>query len=129
MGMTVTGKREITGCVGNIGSYKTAFLALALDASATAFAKAQDAPISEVTTNGLGRAAATVTQATTTDANDTLQFYKSWTCTGGTNTVNAVCVMNNATAAGTMGSRDVLTSTRTLTSGSTITETVKWVFA
>jgi hypothetical protein len=127
--MTQEGKRELTGLVGNIGSYKTAFGWMALDSSATAFVKTQTALVSEIAnTNGLGRAAATVTQQTTTDTSDTLQFYKSWTCTGGTTGVNAVGVFN-ASSSGTMGSRDVLAATRTLTSGMTITETVKWVFA
>jgi len=127
MPITSDGKATITALVGGFNGY-VAFCALALDSSSNAFDKSQSAPVSEISTGGLSRASATVSRGTTTDSDDTLSFYKSWTCSSGPVSVNAVCVMNNATSGGTMGSRDVLPSTRTMQTGDTISEQINWIF-
>lgn len=78
---------------------------LALGTSATAADPTQTALLAETTTDGLARAAATVTRVTTTVSNDTLQLLKEWTATG-------VVVLReigafNASSGGTMLARKV----------------------
>ncbi len=126
MGITVSGKSEFTGLIGDVGS-KTAFSYLASGSGATAFSKSQTALISENSTGNLARASATREQATTTDADDTLKFTKTWTANG-TVTVAEVAVFNQSSS-GTMGSRFVLPSTRTITTGENYNLIIKWVFA
>lgn len=121
MGITNDGLAKITELIA------AAFPYIALGSGNTAFSGTQTTLISELTSNGLGRKAATVTRLTTTRTNDTIQFYGSWTCTGGTNYVNEVGIFTSSSG-GIMGSRDVTASTRTLQSGYTITETIQWIF-
>lgn len=102
------------------------FTYLELGTSSTAVAASQTALQSAITTNGLERAAATVSRVTTTQTNDTLQLVKTWTSTG-SHTVEEVGVFN-AASAGTMLAR-ALTSTKVIVSGETITGTYKIKFA
>lgn len=92
----------ISGLYGNVGS-ETAFSYLALGTSATAVSATQTALVAELTTLGLARASATVTQATTTATNDTTVFAYTWTASGST-TVNEIGYFN-AASSGVMGGR------------------------
>jgi hypothetical protein len=76
-----TGKGNVTALMGNVGS-PTAFTYLAVGTNTTAAAAGDTALGTETTTNGLARAAATVTQQQTTTPNDTLQLVKQWAASG-----------------------------------------------
>lgn len=90
---------EISGLVGNTGS-KTAFTFLAVGTGTTAVAATDTTLETEITDSGLARAAATVSQQTTTVTNDTLRLAKTFTATG-TKAVTEVGAFNDATT-GTM---------------------------
>ncbi len=104
----------------------TPFTYLELGTSSTAFAASQTALQAAITTNGLERAAASVSRVTTTQTNDTLNLTKTWTSTG-SHTVEEIGIFN-AASAGTMLAR-ALTGTKTIVSGETLTGTYKVKFA
>jgi hypothetical protein len=87
----------------------------------TAFAKSQTTLITEVAASGLTRAAATVTQQTTTVANDTLRCTKTFTASGSVS-VGEFGVFT-AASSGTMIARKVLDSVRAVVSGDTLSIT------
>ncbi len=126
MGVPLAALSEFSGLVGATGS-KTAFTYLAVGSGTTAFAEAQTTLVTELTDSGLARAAATVSQITTTHANDTLNLTKTWTASG-SKTVAELGAFN-ASSGGTMASRTVLTSARSVVSGDSYTGTVKVIFA
>lgn len=97
--ITNLGKKAVVGLTGNIDS-QTAFTYIACGTSATAVAATDTTLGAELTTLGLGRAAATVTSEQITSADDTLQLVKSFSVTGST-TVQEVGVFN-ASSAGVM---------------------------
>ena len=78
---TNTGFAEVANLVGNVSS-PVPFTYLAVGTGSTAESAAHTALVAETTTDGLARAAATVSRVTTTVTNDTLQLYKDWTATG-----------------------------------------------
>lgn len=117
---------EISGLVGDTGS-KTAFGYLAVGTGTTAESAAHTALVTETTGSGLARAAATVSQTTTTQTNDTLQLTKTWTVSGSVTIAEAASF--NASSAGTMGARTLLSSTRSVVSGDSYTYTQKIAFA
>ena len=123
--ITNVGFAVIAGLAGNTGA-QTAFTYLAVGTSSTAPSASQTALGGEITTNGLGRAAATVSRVTTTQTNDTLQLYKLFTVTG-TSTVEEAGVFNDATT-GTMLGR-ALTSSKTVVNGDTLAITYKVKFS
>ena len=102
------------------------FTYLAVGSGTTAEAATQTALVTEITTSGLGRAAATVTRSTTTVANDTLQLDKTFTATGSV-TVEEIGIFNDASA-GTMLGRK-LTTSKALANGETLACQYKVVFA
>lgn len=116
---------EISGLVGNTGS-KTAFTYLAVGTGTTAAAATNTALEAEIVDTGLERAAATVSQVTTTVTNDTLQLLKSWTATG----VKAITEVGafNAASNGTMLGRQVFSAVNTATND-VFQVTYKFVFA
>jgi hypothetical protein len=126
--MTVTNAslNEISGLVGDTGA-KTAFTYLELGTDDTAAAASQTALVAAITDSGLARASATVSQATTTQTNDTLQLLHQWTSTG-TKTVKEAGIFNGSSG-GTMLARTVLGTARSLTSGDTYTYTYQIIFA
>ncbi len=93
----------------------------------TVFAKANTTLVAESSASGLARAAATVTVTTTTAANDTINATKSFSV-GATVTVKEVGLFD-AASVGTMYSRTVLTTPRSVVSGDTLVVTIKLVFA
>jgi len=93
--ITNTGFAEVANLMGNVSS-PAYFTYLAIGTGTTPASASQTALVTELTTNGLGRASATVSRVTTTQTNDTLQLVKSFTCTGGTNAVTEVGIFNNA---------------------------------
>ena len=105
-----TGKGEnliMTAGLGEIvklcgqGLSGTKFTALALGTSAaTNTNPAQTTLTAEITDTGLARAAATVSQETTT----TLQLLYEWTASGA-KTIQEIGIFNNATSGGTMLNR------------------------
>lgn len=123
-GTTNAGKAQAALLYGD--STATPFTYLAVGTSSTAFAASQTTLVAEITTNGLARAAATISRVTTTVANDTYQAVKVWTASGSL-TVEEVGYFN-ASSAGTMGGR-ALTTTKSIVSGETLTATYQVIFA
>lgn len=123
--ITNAGLAVMAGLVGNVDS-QTAFTYLAVGTSSTAESAAHTALQAETTTNGLERAAATVTRETTTQTNDTLQLTKTWTASG-TVVVEEVGAFNDASA-GTMLGRK-LTTTKTVNSGEQLIGTYQFIFS
>lgn len=123
--ITNVGFAVIAGLAGNTGS-QTAFTYLAVGTSNTAPAASQTALGGEITTNGLGRAAATVSRVTTTQTNDTLQLYKLFTVTG-TSTVEEAGIFNDATTGIMLGR--ALTTSKSVVNGDTLAVTYKVKFA
>lgn len=122
-GTTNAGKAQYALLAGDATA--TPFTYLAVGTSSTAFASSQTTLVAEIVTNGLERAAATVSRVTTTETNDTLQLVKTWTATG-SHTVEEIGYFN-ASSAGTMGGR-ALTSTKSIVSGETLTGTYQVKF-
>ena len=118
---------EVKNLVTTVGFAQLALLAgdatavpftyLAVGTSATAVDISDTTLNAEITTNGLERAAGTVSRVTTTGANDTYKITTTWTATGSV-TVEEVGVFNDASA-GTMLSH-ALTGTKAVTSGETL---------
>lgn len=127
---------EIKNTVTNAGFAQMALLAgdasatpftyLAVGTSSTSPAASQTALGGEITTNGLGRASATVSRVTTTQTNDTLQLSKTFTVTG-SSTVEEVGIFNDSSA-GTMLGR-ALTTSKAVVNGDTLTLIYKVKFA
>ena len=115
----------ISGLVGNTGS-EVAFTYLAVGTDNTAESDAHTALQAETSTNGLERAAATVSQETTAETDDTLQLTKTWTATG-TIVVEEVGAFN-AGAAGTMLGRK-LTTTKTVNNAEQLVGTYQFIFS
>lgn len=127
MSVTNASLAELSGLAGNTGS-KTAFTYLANGTGSTAYVVGDTALGGEnANTYGFGRAAAAVTQATTTQTNDTLQLVKTWTATGSV-TVREIGVFN-ASSSGTMLHRTVLAADKSITTGETLTVTYSIAFA
>lgn len=116
---------ELANLAGNV-STPTAFTYLANGSDNTAAAATQTALVSENSTNGAARAAATVSRVTTTVTNDTLQLVKSWSITGAV-TVQEVWVFN-AASVWDMLARQV-TSSKTFGNGDTYQVTYQIIFA
>ena len=116
---------EISGLVGNTGS-KTAFTYLAVGTGTTAAAAGDTTLETEITDSGLERAAATVSQQTTTQTNDTLQLLKSWTATGA-KAVTEVGALN-ASSSGTLLGHQVFSAINVV-SADVLQITYKFVFA
>ncbi len=123
--ITNTGLAAFAGLAGNVGSVNP-FTYLAVGTDATAASASQTALIAELSTLGLGRASAAVTRSTTNQTNDTLQFDKTWTASGGT-TINEIGVFN-ASPSGVMCARKVTTATP-IVSTQLLIATYKIVFA
>jgi len=119
------GKQEVAKLVG-YGLSGTIFRYLALGTSNTANDPAQTTLVAEITDTGLERAAATITNPTTTTTGDTARFVKLWTATGA-KTIEEVGIFNN-TSGGTLLGR-LLTGTITLANGNTFQFTYDIVFA
>lgn len=119
------GKAEIANLVGNVSS-PTAFTYIAVGTSTTAVAAGQTALQAEISTNGLSRAAATVSRTTTTTTNDTLTLVKAFTVTG-SSTVEEIGVFN-ASSSGTMLGR-ALTTSKSVANGDQLTCTYNIIFA
>ncbi len=120
MGFTNAGLAGVTTALG------TTFYT-ALGTGSTAFAAAQTTLVAESSASGLARAAATVTVTTTTAANDTIQAVKTFT-SGATATITEVGLFD-AASTGTMYSRTVLGTSRSLVALDTLAVTIKLVFA
>lgn len=123
-GITNAGKAQIALLAGDATAVP--FTYLAVGTSTTAFGASQTALQAETTTNGLARAAGTVSRVTTTVTNDTLQLVKTWTATGAVS-VEEIGIFNDSSA-GTMLCR-ALTTTKTVSADDTLTATYKVAFA
>lgn len=121
---TTVGKAQAALLYGDASA--TPFTYIALGTSSTAPATGNTALGAEITTNGLQRASATVSQVTTTTTNDTLRLVKAFTASG-SHTVEEIGYFN-ASSSGTMGGR-ALTGTKTLVSGEVITATYDIIFS
>lgn len=104
---------------------------LALGTSATAALASQTALVAEIANanTALGRSGATVTNSTTTQTNDTLQFDYTWTASGSSlpQTIQEIGVFN-AASTGVMIARKVITAI-TINSTQQIIATYKVIFA
>lgn len=118
------GKAEIANLVGNVSS-PTAFTYIAVGTSTTAVAVGQTALQAEISTNGLSRAAATISRTTTTVTNDTLTLTKVFNVSG-TSTIEEIGVFN-ASSSGTMLGR-ALTS-KAVANGDQLTATYNIIFS
>lgn len=101
---TNLGFKMVADLVGDITSV-AAVTYLALGTDATAATAAQTALLGEVGDSGLERHAATVTAATTTQTDDTLQLLWEWTATG-IKVLREIGAFNDASV-GTMLARKV----------------------
>ncbi len=109
-----TGLAEIVKLIGTGLSGGTAFGYLALGTNNTAVQATDTTLGAETSATGLARAAATVTQETTTVAGDTLKLYKQFiSAHAGTVGVYEVGVFN-ASSSGDMASRSVLSSVKNI---------------
>ena len=123
--VTSAGKAAVAGLVGNTGSVG-AFTYLAVGTGTTAAAVGDTALGAEITTNGLARAAATVSRVTTSVTNDTLQLTYTWTATG----ASAVTELGalNAASSGTLLGRQVFSAINT-SNGFSLTLTYRFQFS
>jgi len=126
MGFQNAGFAELSALAGNVGT-PSAFTYLAVGTGTGAHDATDTTLDTEETGSGLARAAATVTQVTTTVTNDTLQLVKAWSVTG-SKTLGEQGTFN-ASSSGDMLQRTALSPTRSVVSGDTYTLTVKIVFA
>ena len=115
----------VSGLVGNTGS-ETAFTYLAVGENNADESAGHTALQAEIEDSGLARAAATVSQVTTTQTDDTLQLTKTWTASG-SKTVEEVGIFN-ASSGGTMLGRKK-TGSKAVINGETLTGTYKIVFS
>ncbi len=121
MSITTAGKGLASGLLGAVGS-PAAVLWLAYGTGTTAFNVAQTTLVTESQ-----RAAATVTQVTTTVANDTVQLTKTFSITG-TEAISEIGAFN-AAAVGTLFARvtstDAHFTLKNVTSGDSFALTYK----
>jgi len=106
--VTKTGKAEVAGLINEATS--GGFKWIALDSSATAATADDTGLASEITANGLGRAAATCTRVTTDDTNDTAQLVHTWTATGAQTVQGAGIFDTSSAASGIMLARQTFTA-------------------
>ncbi len=97
--VVATGHARYSGQIG--GTTTTPMTALAVGTSGTAPASGDTALGAEITTSGLARGAATISQITTTYTNDTTQWQKTWTVTG-TQGIQEEGIFDNNTSGGTL---------------------------
>lgn len=114
MGLQNLGFAAIVDLIGDINSI-AAFTYIANGSTSTAHAAAQDELVSENTATSLARASVTPAASTTTVANDTIGWDKTWSATT-SGTINEVGIFN-AASTGTMLARSVTAATRTVASG------------
>ena len=100
---------------------------IAVGSGDTAFAAADTTLETEIAASGLERVAATVTRATTSTTNDTVQLVTTFTITG-TATIKEVGILN-ASSTGDLGGRTVLTTPKDVVNGSSYTVTYKTIFS
>ena len=108
-----------------------AFTQIAVGSGNTAFTSASGKLNTEITTVGLARATATVTQEEGTFSKDTLQFVKAFNVTGDA-TVKEIGITNHGTkdhASEIWLYLEVIDTERVLVSGDTYTVTIKIIAA
>ena len=123
MGVTNAGLAGITAALVTQG-YK--YLELGSDNSV--YGAAQTTLGTAITASGLARVDATETQETTTATDDTLQLTHQWTVVAPTVTVREAGIFN-ASSAGVMLARKVLSAEVSLSAGSTFTYTYSVICA
>lgn len=116
--VTNAGKAQLALLAGDASA--TPFTYIALGSGTTTAAASQTALVTELTTNGLARAVATISRVTTTVTNDTYKAVYTWTASG-SSTIEEIGVFN-AASSGTMLSR-ALTGTKSIVNGEQITAT------
>lgn len=121
--ITNTGKAQMALLAGASG---TPFTYLALGSGTTAESASQTALVTEITTNNLGRAAATVSVQTTTTTNDTRRLTYTWTASG-TSTIEEVGAFNDATTGIMLGRK--LTGSKTVNNTEQLTATYDFIFS
>ena len=122
--IAVSGLPAVTSLVGGLGA--SAFTYIAVGTDNTAESSSHTALQDEITTGGLERASATVTQETDTETDDTLKLENTWTASD-SHTVEEVGIFN-AASDGTMLGRK-LTGTKTVDSGETLKGTYSVAFS
>lgn len=115
--IAVAGLDPVTDLIGNVSGTASPFTYIAVGTDSTDESSDHTALQDEITTGGLERASATVTQETDTETNDTLKLENTWTASA-SHTVEEVGIFNDSSA-GTMLGRK-LTGTKTVDSGETL---------
>lgn len=123
--ITNTGKAASISRLG-VSAGTTAFTYLAVGSGTTAAAATDTTLQTEITSPSMARAAATVTQETTTTTGDTLQLVKQWTAT--TALTVTECGALNASSAGVVLGRQVFSAVN-VASSDTLQVTYKFVQA
>ena len=113
------------GLAGITSVMSSTIVDLSVGTGTTAVDPAQTALVAVITGSGLDKGAATVTQQTTTTANDTLRLVKAWTVTG-TKAITEIGA--GATGSGTLYARCLTSATKNVSSGDQFTATVSLVF-
>lgn len=108
--ITNVGKGVVSGLIGNVGS-ETAFTYLAVGTGTTSATSGDTSLESELSSNGLSRASATVSQETTSVTDDTLQLKYTWTATSVSTVTEAG--MFNAGSGGDMLGRQTFSAINT----------------
>lgn len=126
MGLTNLGFAAAADLVGDITTI-AAFTYLANGSDDTTAAATDTALGTENSGGGTDRVAGTISAATTSVADDTLQLATTWTITG-TKTINEVGVFN-ASSDGTMIARSITAATRNVASGDSYQTTYKIQFS
>jgi len=122
-----SGIAAVSGLVGNVGS-ETAFTVLAVGSGSAAVAATDTDLQTEITANGLGAAAGTVTQETSAVTDDQLQVTYTWSVTG-TQTIEEIGLKNNVTPTSGELLGHALTTTKSVVNGDQFIGTYQITFS
>jgi len=123
--ITDVGLGVVSGLIGGVGS-ETEFTYIAVGTSSAAEDAGHTALTGEIADSGLSRVAATVTQETTTETDDTLQLYKEFTVTG-SKTVEEIGVFNAASSGDMLGRK--LTTSKAVANGEKLQATYQFIIS
>ena len=99
------------------GDTADAFTAVAVGTSDTTPAAADTTLGAEITTNGLARSTADTSDY---EADYKAHYVHTWTASGGSHSVNAFGIPNNASAGGDLGLHTVFSSTQNVSDGGSL---------
>ena len=123
--ITTTGKAQVARVFD--GASTNVFKWIGLGSSSTSAVAANTGLAAAITTSGLARAAATVTQATTTTAGDTAQLVHTFTATA-SQAVREAGIFSTATTGGVIACRQTFTA-KNMEASETLAVTYKVKFS